>query len=81
MIEDQVDSIDEAAEAEVSADQEKCTRQLVQIAVKKLKYLSNQLKDAQFIAETATRNTSLTENLASDAKVQTQTLAQAKNKI
>jgi len=38
-------------------DLEKCTKQFVQTAVKTVKYLSNQRKDDQFIAEIVIRNT------------------------
>ncbi len=42
--------------AEVLADQEKCTRQPVQIAVRKPKYLSSHPVTDRYIAGTATRN-------------------------
>jgi len=46
----------EAEEAEVSADQERCTRQPVLTAVRKLKYLSSHPVTDRYIAENATRN-------------------------
>jgi len=49
-----------ASEAEEAAavleDQEKCTRQPVQIAVRKPKYLSSHPATDRYIAGTATRN-------------------------
>jgi len=42
--------------AEVLEDQEKCTRQPVQTAVRKLKYLSSHPVTDRYIAGTATRN-------------------------
>jgi hypothetical protein len=59
MTEEAVSAAAEAvAAAEVSAaDQEKCTKQLVQIANKKQKYLLYHLVTDLFIAENATQST------------------------
>ena len=46
----------EAEEAAVLTDQEKCTRQPVQIAVRKPKYPSSHPVTDRYIAGTATRN-------------------------
>ncbi len=43
-------------EAAVSEDQERCTRQHVQTAVRKLKYLSSHPATDRYIAGNATRN-------------------------
>lgn len=40
---------------EISADQEKCTKQYVQIVNKKQKCHSNQLKENQYIVEIASK--------------------------
>lgn len=46
-----------AVEEEISAVQEKCIKQLVQIVAQNAKFHSNQKKANQFIAETAIKNT------------------------
>jgi len=60
MIEEAVSAVAEAAVAAAEAsvaDQEKCIKQLVQIANRKQKYLSCHLVTDLFIAENATQST------------------------
>ena len=59
---------------------EKCTKRLAAIAVRKRKFLSNQLKEGLFTAGIATRSTKSTEGLVSDAMMADQAKALAKNK-
>ena len=60
MIEEAVSAVAEAAVAAAEAsvaDQEKCIKQLVQIANRKQKYLSYHLVTDLYIAENATQST------------------------
>ena len=57
MTEEAVSAAAEAAEEVLAADQEKCTKQLVQIVNRKQKYPLYHLVTDQFIAENATQNT------------------------
>lgn len=67
-------------EEEVSA-LEKCTKQHALIAEQKQKYLSNQLKEDLYTAETATRSTSQHETIDSAADAEKADQTKIWNKI